>query len=136
MTTERFCFPTGVGNNRLDSLRNIITDPRVALLFLVPGVGVTLRVNGTAVVSTDAELRSRFEAQGKLPTTVIVVTTTAVYTQCPKALIRSQLWEPSLYQAPASLPSVGRINEAISGGTFDGRAYDDAYPERLRQTLY
>src|SRR5438128_6070377 len=129
-------LPDRRGNNRLDSLRNIAVDPRIALLFLVPGVGVTLRVNGTAVLSTDPELRASFKLQDKLPTTVIVVTTTAVYTQCPKALIRARLWDASLHRDPETLPTVGQINEAISGGTFDGRAFDDAYPERVRETIY
>jgi PPOX class probable FMN-dependent enzyme len=129
-------LPDRRGNNRLDTLRNLVLDPRIGLLFLVPGVGITLRVNGTAVLSTDADLLASFELQGKLPTTVIVVTTTAVYTQCPKALIRSRLWDPAMHRDPAELPSVGQINELITKGSFDGAAYDAAYPERVRQTLY
>lgn len=129
-------LPDRRGNNRLDSLRNLVVDPRIALLFFVPGVGVTLRVNGTAILSINDDLRATFEIDGKLPTSVIVVTATAVYTQCPKALIRSRLWDPSLHREPSTLPSVGQINEQISGGTFDGRAYDEAYPERVRQTIY
>ncbi len=86
-------MPDRRGNNRLDTLRNIVVDPRIGLLFLVPGVGVTLRVNGTAQLSTDIGLRRSFAVDGKLPATVVVVTTTSVYTQCPKALIRSHLWD-------------------------------------------
>src|SRR3712207_1926614 len=100
-------IPDRRGNNRLDTLRNIVVDPRVALLFLVPGVGVTLRVNGTAELTTDDELRASFAMQGKLPATVIVVTTTAVYTQCPKALVRSHLWDPARHRSQDELPTPG-----------------------------
>ena len=129
-------LPDRRGNNRLDTLRNLVVDPRIGLLFLVPGVGVTLRVNGTAEIRTDDALRQRFAVGDTLPATVIVVTTTAVYTQCPKALIRSHLWDPSRFRDAAGLPTVGQINELISGGTFDGAAYDAAYPARVRDTLY
>ncbi|MEP7112755.1 MAG: pyridoxamine 5'-phosphate oxidase family protein [Ilumatobacteraceae bacterium] len=129
-------IPDRRGNNRLDTLRNLVGDPRIGLLFLVPGVGVTLRVNGTAEISTDRALRESFAIDGKLPTTVIIVTTTAVYTQCPKALIRSHIWDPSRFRQASELPSVGDIMEAITAGSFDGKAYDAAYPERVRQTIY
>ena len=129
-------MPDRRGNNRLDTLRNLVADPRIGLLFLIPGIGVTLRVNGTAELSTDLALRESFAIDGKLPTTVIIVTTTAVYTQCPKALIRSSLWDASRHRNPAELPSVGEIMEAITAGAIDGKALDAAYPERLRQTIY
>jgi len=129
-------MPDRRGNNRLDTLRNLVVDPRIGLLFLVPGIGVTLRVNGTAELSTDPELRESFAMDGKLPTTVIVVTTTAVYTQCPKALIRSHLWDPSRHREASELPSVGAIMEKITAGAIDGEAHDAAYPERIRQTIY
>lgn len=129
-------LPDRRGNNRLDTLRNLIVDPRIGLLFLVPGVGVTLRVNGVAQLTTDEALRESFAIDGKLPTTVIVVTTTSVYTQCPKALIRSRLWDPQQLRDPADLPTVGQINELITNGAFDGKAYDDAYPQRVRDTIY
>lgn len=129
-------LPDRRGNNRLDTLRNLVADPRIALLFLVPGIGVTLRVNGSAVLSTDDELRGSFAIDGKLPTTVIVVSTTAVYTQCPKALIRSRLWDASQHREASELPSVGQIMEAITAGEVDAVAWDDAYPARVRQTIY
>ncbi|MGH9133336.1 MAG: pyridoxamine 5'-phosphate oxidase family protein [Ilumatobacteraceae bacterium] len=129
-------LPDRRGNNRLDSLRNLVVDPRIGLLFLVPGVGVTLRVNGTAELSTDRALRESFAMGDKIPTTVIVVTATNVYTQCPKALIRSHLWDASLHRNPAELPSLGEILQAITCGEFDGKAHDAAYPERVRQTIY
>lgn len=129
-------LPDRRGNNRLDTLRNLVADPRIALLFFVPGIGVTLRVNGTAVLSTDDELCANFAMHGKLPATVIVVTTTSVYTQCPKALLRSKLWEPALHRDASELPSVGQIMGAITAGDIDGAEYDAAYPERLRTTIY
>jgi uncharacterized protein len=129
-------LPDRRGNNRLDTLRNIVVDGRVGLLFLVPGVGVTLRVNGTASLSTDPQLRESFAVRGTPPTTVVVVRTTAVYTQCPKALVRSHLWDADRHRDPADLPTVGAIMQAITEGTFDGAAYDRAYPERLARTLY
>ncbi len=129
-------LPDRRGNNRLDTLRNIVVDGRVGLLFLVPGVGVTLRVNGTAELTTDDALRESFVVRDTLPTTVIVVHTTAVYTQCPKALVRSHLWDPDRHRDPSDLPTVGAIMEAVTAGGVDGDAYDRAYPERLRQTIY
>jgi PPOX class probable FMN-dependent enzyme len=129
-------MPDRRGNNRLDTLRNLVVDPRIGLLFLVPGVGVTLRVNGTAEISTDVELRESFAMGDKVPTTVIVITTTSVYTQCPKALVRSHLWDPTRHRDPSELPSVGDILEMITSGGFDGKAYDEAYPQRVRETIY
>ena len=129
-------MPDRRGNNRLDTLRNLVVDPRIGLLFLVPGIGVTLRVNGTAAISTDGGLRESFTMGDKVPTTVIIVTATSVYTQCPKALMRSHLWHSARHRDPSELPSVGDIMEVITSGVFDGKAYDDAYPERLRETIY
>jgi PPOX class probable FMN-dependent enzyme len=129
-------LPDRRGNNRIDTLRNLVVDPRIALFFLVPGVDVTLRVIGMAEISTDLALRESFAMGDKLPTTVIAVTASSVYTQCPKALIRSHLWDASLHRDPSDLPSVGEIMHAITSGEVDGKAYDDAYPERLRQTIY
>lgn len=129
-------LPDRRGNNRLDTLRNIVVDGRIGLLFLVPGVDVTLRVNGTAELSTDQALRESLAVRGALPTTVLVVTTTAVYTQCPRAMVRSHLWDPQRHRDPAELPSVGQIMQALTDGRFDGAAHDRDYPERLRQTIY
>lgn len=129
-------LPDRRGNNRLDTLRNIVVDGRVGLLFLVPGVGTTLRVNGTAELRIDPELRESFAVRGALPTTVVVVRTTSVYTQCPKALVRSHLWDAARFRDPADLPTVGAIMKEITADAFDGDAYDRAYPERLARTLY
>jgi len=124
------------GNNRLDSLRNIVADPRVALLFLIPGIGETLRVNGRATLSTEPALLERFVMDGKAPRCVIVVSIDRVYFQCPKALVRSELWTAEKHIARSSLPSTGTILSDITGGTVGGVQYDREYPERLRTTIY
>ena len=129
-------LPDRRGNNRVDSLRNLIDDPRVALLFLIPGVGETLRVNGRAVISVRPDLLARFPAQGKLPRSVLVMHVEAVYFQCPKALVRSDLWNPDKHRPRSALPSTGTILADVSRGGIDGTEYDRAYPERLRQTIY
>jgi PPOX class probable FMN-dependent enzyme len=129
-------IPDRRGNNRVDSLRNIVRDPRVALLFMTPGIGETMRVNGLAHLETDLALRESFAMDGKLPACVIVVTVQEIYTQCQKALVRSKLWDPASQIPRNSLPSVGTMLNAISKGEFDGQAYDAAYPERLKQTIY
>ncbi|MFL5253590.1 MAG: pyridoxamine 5'-phosphate oxidase family protein [Rhodopila sp.] len=129
-------IPDRRGNNRLDTLRNIIRDDRVALLFLIPGIGETLRVNGRARISTAPELIARVPFRGTLPKSVIVVSTESVYFQCPKALLRSELWNPEKHIDRKSLPSTGTILEDITKGMMNGVEYDRAYPERLRQTIY
>ncbi|MDX2202907.1 MAG: pyridoxamine 5'-phosphate oxidase family protein [Hyphomicrobiaceae bacterium] len=128
-------IPDRRGNNRVDSLRNIVRDPRVGLLFLVPGVGETMRVNGRAALSRDPELCRSFEMQGKTPACVIVVTAESVYPQCQKALVRSKLWDPKQQIARSELPTVGEMMQSIKAD-FDGRTYDANYPERLKQTIY
>lgn len=129
-------IPDRRGNNRIDSLRNIVRDPRVHLLFLIPGIGETLRVCGKARLSADPELRAGFAMEGKPPATVIVVAVEEVYTQCQKALARSKLWDPATRIARSDLPTVGQILQRISEGSFDGKAYDDEYPERMKRTIY
>ncbi|QET02479.1 pyridoxamine 5'-phosphate oxidase family protein [Cupriavidus pauculus] len=129
-------LPDRRGNNRLDSLRNIMADPRVGLLFLVPGVNETLRVSGTARISTDPALISRFIVDGKAPTTVLVVSVLSVFFQCARALVRSHLWSPEVQIPRTALPSTGTILTDISGGAFDGATYDRELPERMRKTLY
>jgi len=124
------------GNNRIDSLRNIVRDPRIALLFLIPGAGRTLRINGRAAINTNPELCASFTMEGKAPRSVIVVTAERVYTQCPKALVRSRLWDASRHvDEAASLPSSGAIMKTLQEG-FDGDAYDRNYPQRLKETIY
>jgi uncharacterized protein len=129
-------IPDRRGNNRTDSLGNLIADPRIAMLFLIPGVGETLRVNGWAEISVDPDLLARFPAQGKLPRSVIVVHVERVYFQCPKALVRSDLWNPEKHIERRSLPSSGTILADITRGRVGGAEYDAAYPERLKATIY
>jgi uncharacterized protein len=129
-------IPDRRGNNRTDSLGNLIADPRIALLFLIPGVGETLRVNGRAEISVDPVLLERFPAQGKLPRSVIVVHVERVYFQCPKALVRSDLWNPEKHIERRNLPSSGTILADITRGRVGGADYDAAYPERLKATIY
>ena len=129
-------IPDRRGNNRTDSLRNIIHDPRVALLFLIPGCGETLRVNGRAAISVDPDLLKRFEFRGTLPRSIIMVQVESVYFQCPKALVRSDLWNPEKHIARNALASTGTIMAAITAGKLGGEQYDRDYPERLRTTLY
>lgn len=134
-------IPDRKGNNRLDSLRNILSDPRIGMLFLVPGYGETLRVNGVATLSSDPELCGHFEMAGKLPTCVIVVTVESVYFQCSRAVVRADLWNPAKHVARGRVPSAGQILRDITARdaaveTFDGEAYDKALPERVKATLY
>jgi len=123
------------GNNRLDSLRNIVRDPRVALLFLIPGIGETLRINGTARLVRDPQLAAAFAVDGKPPTLVVVVAIGSVYFQCPKAIVRSDLWNPGKHADRATVPTAGRIVAGLMA-EVDPDEYDAAYPQRLRETIY
>jgi PPOX class probable FMN-dependent enzyme len=128
--------PDRRGNNRIDSMRNIIANPHVALLFLIPGVGETLRVNGRAYISTAPHLLERFTMGDKAPRSVLVVHVDTVFFQCSKALVRSKLWDSSRHVDRKSLPSTGTILSALSQSRIVAEDYDKALPERLRTTLY
>jgi PPOX class probable FMN-dependent enzyme len=127
-------LPDRRGNNRIDSLRNIIRDPRVALLFLIPGSGTTLRVNGRAQLNTDAPLLQSFAVENQLPRTVMIVHVEAVYFQCARAIIRSKLWETA--QERQDLPTPGEILAHLSQHRVGGEEYDRNWPERARSTLW
>jgi uncharacterized protein len=129
-------LPDRRGNNRIDSLRNIVRDPSVALLFLIPGIGETLRVNGRATISIDPDLLESFAIDRKAPKSVIAITVEAVYFQCARAILRSELWNPQKHVARGSLPSAGQILAALSNNQVGGEAYDKELPERQRTTLY
>ncbi|HYC65933.1 MAG TPA: pyridoxamine 5'-phosphate oxidase family protein, partial [Reyranellaceae bacterium] len=101
-------LPDRRGNNRVDSLRNVVRDPRVALLFMIPGVGNTLRVNGRAHLSVEPRLLQSFAVDDKAPRSVMVIEVTSVYFQCARALVRSELWDPARHVDPKSLPSAGQ----------------------------
>jgi PPOX class probable FMN-dependent enzyme len=129
-------IPDRRGNNRVDSLRNIVRDPRISLLFMIPGIGNTLRINGRAAISTDPELLAAFAINGRSPRTVLIVTVERVYTQCPKALVRSRLWSQDAQVARSELPSAGEMLESLSKGGIDAAEYDRTYPQRLKETIY
>ncbi|WP_051937276.1 pyridoxamine 5'-phosphate oxidase family protein [Erwinia sp. 9145] len=133
---QTLLLPDRRGNNRIDSMKNILRDPRVALLFLIPGIGETLRVNGTAEISIDPDLLERFAMEGNRPKTVLRIHISSVFFQCSRAVIRSRLWDPATQLNRDRLPSTGSILKAISNAEIDGEAYDKALPGRLRDTLY
>jgi uncharacterized protein len=127
-------LPERRGNNRIDSLRNIVTDSRVALLFLIPGVGETLRVNGRASISKDPALLDRFVVEAKRPQCVLRISVDAVFFQCARAMQRSRLWSGTA--RPADVPTAGEMLQALTEGGIDGERYDQELPSRQRTTLY
>ncbi|MBL8343529.1 MAG: pyridoxamine 5'-phosphate oxidase family protein [Rubrivivax sp.] len=129
-------LPDRRGNQRIDSLTNIARDPRVTLLFLVPGLGEALRVNGNARISALPALRERFAVSGQLPASVLVVTVTSCYFQCARAIKRSQLWNPARHVQRGALPTPGAILECLSGRSIDGAAYDGELQQRQANTLF
>ncbi len=129
-------MPDRRGNNRADSLKNIIRDGRVGLLFLVPGSGTTLRVNGDAYVTDDAELCESFAMEGRAARTVTVIQVRSVYFQCARAIHRSELWNPAKHVDPKSLPTPGKILEVTSRAAIDGAAYDAEWPERAKKSMW
>ncbi|MBA3593880.1 MAG: pyridoxamine 5'-phosphate oxidase family protein [Polaromonas sp.] len=129
-------LPERRGNNRVDSLRNILHDPRVALLFLIPGVGETLRVNGRASITTAPDVLARFTVQGQLPKCVVVSRVESVFFQCARAIQRSGLWQPPAPDARTKVPSPGAILQALTNAAVDGETYDRELPARQRATLY
>lgn len=129
-------IPDRRGNNRIDSLRNLVRDPRVSLLFLIPGVGETMRVNGRAVISTDPKLTESFVFNGKAPKCVLVVTVERAYFQCTKAIIRSKLWDPATQVDRKTLPTPGSILAELTDGKMGGPEHDRLAPERIKQTIY
>lgn len=129
-------LPDRRGNNRIDSLRNVVRDPRVALLFLIPGSGTTLRVNGRAVISADPALLASFSVDGHAPRTAVVITVDEIYFQCARAIIRAQLWDPDSRIDPADLPSPGAILAALTAGEVGGQRYDADWPERAAKTMW
>lgn len=133
---KTIAIPDRRGNNRIDSLRNLIHDPRVALLFLIPGVSETLRVMGRVTISTDPALCESFLMQGKAPRTVLLVAVEKVFYQCAKAIVRSKLWEPAVKVERSTLPTPGAILAEITDGKLGGPAHDAAAPERMKATIY
>ena len=128
-------IPDRRGNNRLDGLKNILEDPRVALIFFVPGANETYRVNGRAQISTDTDLKRRFVVNGKEPATVTVVTVEQAFQHCPKALVRSNLWKAGSRDRPQGVPTLGDFWAARTPD-IDGAAYDAAYKVSMPNDLY
>lgn len=126
-------LPDWRGNNRLDSLRNLVTDGRISLMFMVPGDNSVVRVNGKAWLTDDEALRGRFARKSMLPATVAVIEIAEVYAQCPKALLRSGLWDRD---DSAETPSLGEILDEMTSGEIEAGTWDRTYPERARQTLW
>jgi len=134
--SETLLLPDRRGNNRIDSLLNVVRDPRVGLMFLIPGIGNALRVNGHAVIEDDPALLGSFAVQGKAPRSVMVVTVREVYFQCARALIRSGLWRADSHVDPRSLPTPGQILAEMSQGRVGGDTYDRSWGERARDTMW
>ncbi|MGJ8604434.1 MAG: MSMEG_1061 family FMN-dependent PPOX-type flavoprotein [Marivita sp.] len=131
---QTILLPDWQGNNRLDALRDLIGDPRIAFLFMIPGTKTTVRVNGRAFVTDDADLRASFERKSMHPATVIVTHVTEAYTQCAKALMRSGLWEGA--PVPEGLPTVGEILADMTDGQMGGADYDTHYEARAIPKLW
>lgn len=129
-------LPDRRGNNRTDSLRNIVGDPRIALLFLIPGIGETLRVNGRASISIEPALLQRFAVEGKAPRSVLVIAVETVFFQCSRAVIRADLWNSDKHASRSAVPTSGAILAALSNQRIGGENYDRALPERVKATLY
>ncbi|CAN5374553.1 pyridoxamine 5'-phosphate oxidase family protein [soil metagenome] len=129
-------FPDRRGNNRIDSLRNIVRDARAALLFLLPGIGTTLRVNGRAHLSVNPALLESFAMEGKAPRAAIVLTIDSVYFQCARAIVRSDLWNPSKHIDVKTLPTPGDILATLSDNSVGGSAYDCEWPERAKKSMW
>lgn len=129
-------MPDRMGNNRIDSLRNILHDPRVSLMFLVPGSATVLRVNGRAEISVDPDLLASFAVDGKAPRSVIVTAVDVVYFQCARAIMRSKLWDAESFVDPKDMPSVGKMLSAITSGEIDADAYDTEWVGRAAKSMW
>ncbi len=129
-------MPDRRGNNRIDSLKNIVRDPRTAFMFMVPGHGNAIRINGRAEVSVDTDLLASFAVDGKAPRSVIVMHVDEVYFQCARAIVRSELWNPARHIDPKGLPTPGEMLLAMSEGRVGGEEYDAAWNARAQATLW
>ena len=136
LDSKTLAMPDRRGNNRIDSLRNIVIDPRVALLFLIPGSGTTFRVNGKAAITSDEALCQSFVVEGQAPRSVIVITVEAAYFQCARAILRSNLWDSSQYVPKESMPTAGAILESLTNGEINGEAYAKNWPIRAKTTMW
>ena len=129
-------LPDRRGNNRVDSLRNIVRDPRIAMLFLLPGSGNTLRVNAHAHITIDNDILESFSVDRRSPRSVIVAHVDEVYFQCARAIVRSDLWNPARFITPDSLPTAGEILANLTDNRVGGERYDREWPNRARKSLW
>jgi uncharacterized protein len=136
LDNKTLAIPDRPGNNRIDGFRNIMRDPRIALLVLIPGVGETLRVNGRCAISIDPELMQSFAVGNKLPRCVLIVQIESIFFHCSKAIVRSKLWDEATKVDRKSLPSTGAIIAELSEGKMGGEAYDREAPEKIKAMLY
>ncbi len=133
---KTLAMPDRRGNNRIDSLRNIVADPRVALLFFIPGSGTTFRVNGNAYLSTDSQLCKSFEMEGNLPRSVIVIKIDAAYTQCARAILRAGLWDSSMHVDKSEVPTIGEMLETVTHGKINAEEYNSNWPIRAKTSMW
>lgn len=135
VSETRLALPDRRGNNRIDTLRNLVRDPRAALMFLIPGSGTVLRVNGRASVTADPDVLARYTTEGKLPRTVVMIDVGEVYFQCSRAVQRARLWEGG-HADLADLPTVGAMLQRLSAQEIDGATYDAEWPERAARSMW
>jgi len=135
LDSRTVAIPDRPGNNRLDTLENLLRDPSIGLLFFIPGMDETLRINGKARITVDEDVRARFEVEGKLPQSVIVVSVEGAYMHCAKAFMRSQLWHPETWPGRESMPTLGRILKdqlaLDQSAEATDRWLDEAYAESM-----
>ncbi len=136
LDSKTLAMPDRRGNNRIDSLRNIVIDPRVALLFLIPGSGTTFRVNGNAYLTIDHELCQSFAVEEKPPRCVIIVKVETCYFQCARAILRSGLWDPSKFVAKDAVPSTGDVLESLTKGEIKASDYNGDWPGRAKTSMW
>ena len=129
-------IPDRRGNNRLDTLKNIVRNPSVGLLFLIPGVHEAFRVNGEATISRDPALAAQFSVQGKVPRCVVIVRVKEAYVHCSRALVRADLWNPARHAARETVPSMGTMLAAHTCGFVDAQAFDEEAKTHVPATLY
>jgi len=131
--TQTLVLPDWHGNNRIDSLRNVVKDPRLSLMFLVPGSNMVVRVNGRGRICAAPDLLKQYAKSGKEPRSVLLITPQEVYFQCARAIMRAGLWDDAV---AADLPSAGEILAAMTDGKVGGKEYDKTWPEQAAKTLW
>lgn len=136
LDAKTLLLPERRGNNRIDSLRNLLTDSRVSLFFMIPGLGETLRVNGRATITVEPALMERFAVAGKLPKCVLVIEVEKAFFQCARAIKRAKMWDEAARQSAVGLPSAGTILAELSNGSIDAERYDRELPARQKDSLY